>query len=531
MCTHYPRPRLLRPGTCALGLLLIVSLALRAGQEITASHDAEAEPRTAAEESGYQATSRLADVERFVSALAERSPRVHRTTLGRSHEGRDLPLLIIADPPVTTPAEAARSSKLIVFLFANIHAGEVSGKEALQLFARELIGPAAAPLLEHIIFLINPVFNADGNERIATTNRPWQGGPAQGVGIRANAQGLDLNRDFVKLVSPEVRAWVRLINEWNPHVVVDCHDTDGSYHRYLVTYDGPRQAAADARLIAYARERFFPAVSRGAEQAEGIKTFIYGDFNRDYTRWETYPALPRYSIQYLALRGRLGVLSEAYTYAPFADRVRATLAFVRQVCMAAAQQADEIRRLTQIAGAAVPGMELALQQETRPLPGRFDVLGWVEVEVDGRRRPTDQAKEYPVTLIADCTPTVTTILPTAYLVPTRYQRVIDTLKLHGVQMTTPPQQQEFEVEETHVVRVNRAGNPFQGVRLVRVEEIRVRRTKRLITADFMIVPVPQPLGRLAAYLLEAQAEDGLAAWDFFGEDLAPGQTYPVLRQP
>jgi hypothetical protein len=177
-------------------------------------------------------------------------------------------------------------------------------------------------------------------------------------------------------------------------------------------------------------------------------------------------------------------------------------------------------------------MELALQQETRPLPGRFDVLGWVEVEVDGLRRPTDQPKEYPVTLVADCVATVTTTLPTAYLVPVRCQRVIDTLKLHGIQMTSPSQQQVTEVEETHVVRVNRANNPFQGVRLLRVEEITVSRVKnRSITADFVIVPVQQPLGRLAAYLLEAQAEDGLAAWDFFGEDLAPGRTYPVLRQP
>lgn len=522
----------MQAGTWALGLLLLVCLVLLADQGTAANADADAEPRTAAEESGYHATSRLTDVARFITALARRSPRVRLTSLGRSHEGRDLPLLIIADPPVATPAEAARSGKLLVFLFANIHAGEVSGKEALQLFARELISPAASPLLDRVVFLINPVFNADGNERIATTNRPWQGGPSQGVGIRANAQGLDLNRDFVKLASPEVQAWVRFIRDWNPHVVVDCHDTDGSYHRYLVTYDGPRHAAVDGRLITFTRERFLPEVSRTAEQADGVKTFIYGDFNRDYTRWETYPALPRYSIQYLALRGRLGVLSEAYTYAPFADRVRATLAFVRQVSATAAEQADEIRRVTQDAGAAVPGLELALRQEARPLPGRVDVLGWEEVEVDGRRRPTDQPKEYPVTVIAHCVPTLTTTLPRAYVVPTRCRRVIDNLKLHGIQMTAPLQrQEEVEFEETHIIRVNREGNPFQGVRLVRVEEITVRRAKRPITSDFVIIPVQQPLGRLAAYLLEAQAEDGLAAWDFFGEEIAPGLIYPVLRQP
>src|SRR5438445_259163 len=80
-----------------------------------------------------------------------------------------------------------------------------------------------------------PIYDADGNERVAKTNRPGQVGPEEGMGQRANARGLDLNRDFIKLEAPETQGLVRFLNEWNPHLFIDTHTTNGSYHRYTIT--------------------------------------------------------------------------------------------------------------------------------------------------------------------------------------------------------------------------------------------------------------------------------------------------------
>src|SRR5262245_8378033 len=82
-------------------------------------------PRTAAEKSDYQATSTHAEVIAFCEELASQSPCVRLGTLGTSQEGRKLPLVVVADPPIATAAEAAKSSKLVVLAVANIHAGEV----------------------------------------------------------------------------------------------------------------------------------------------------------------------------------------------------------------------------------------------------------------------------------------------------------------------------------------------------------------------------------------------------------------------
>jgi murein tripeptide amidase MpaA len=226
-------------------------------------------PRTVAERTDYRETSRHADVTAFCEALAKQSPLVRLTDFGASTEGRKLHLLVLSDPPVSTPEEAAESKKPVVLAFANIHAGEVDGKEAVLALARDLA--AEKELLKKLVVLIVPNLNPDGNEKIDPKNRTSQNGPPTGVGTRANAQGFDLNRDFVKLESPEIRGLARVFNEWNPLLVVDCHTTNGSYHRYTLTYDGPRYPAADPRLVEAGQEKVLPDLAARMKKATGVR--------------------------------------------------------------------------------------------------------------------------------------------------------------------------------------------------------------------------------------------------------------------
>src|ERR1700690_1245177 len=156
-----------------------------------------------AEKSHFKATARHAEVVTLCEALAKSSPLIRLTELGKSGEGRSLPLMIVSNPPVSTPEEARASGKLVVFLFGNIHAGEVDGKEALPMLVRDLVAKPGHPLFKNLILAVAPIYNADGNERVSKDNRPGQVGPEEGMGRRENAQGLDLNRDFMKLDAPE----------------------------------------------------------------------------------------------------------------------------------------------------------------------------------------------------------------------------------------------------------------------------------------------------------------------------------------
>lgn len=479
----------------------------------------------------YARTTSHADVVAYCAKLAE-SPRAHRFDFGRSHEGRALPALVLAPGKVTSPEQAKARNKPVVLAFANIHAGEVDGKEALLALAREFTtAPPDSPtakLLDAVTLLLVPDLNADGNERVSDKNRTDQNGP-KAVGDRANAQGLDLNRDFVKLESPEVRSLIKLVTQWDPVVVVDCHTTNGSYHRYALTHDGPRHPAAGRDFIT-GGERVLRDVT-GRMAAAGFAAFPYGDFSPDHTRWTTYPALPRFGVQCLGLRGTLGLLSESYTYSPFPDRVKASRAFVLAAIEHVAANGDAVKKLVADARTLRPRVAVRTKTVARPMPDT--IRGYVEEVKSGQVSRTDTTKDYSTVRVDVVEPALEVPTPAAYVIPPGYPAVVQTLQRHGIRV------EELVEDVTHepgvftfrVREVGGAPRPFQGHVLRTLDGTRVRdcaADKWRLQAGSAVVSTAQPLGNLAAYLLEPQSEDGLAAWNFFDKAVAPDGLFPVV---
>ena len=483
--------------------------------------------QTVAERTNYRSTSRHADVLAFCNELAKRSPVVVRQDIGKSREGRVLPMLVLADPPAASAAEAHKNGKMVVLVFANIHAGEVNGKEAVLMLARDIATGADKALLKDLVILIIPILNADGNERIDKAHRTEQNGPAGGVGIRANADGYDLNRDFIKLETPEVRSLARVINRWDPAVIVNMHTTDGSFHRYTLTYDGPRNPAADPDMIATVRDQWLPEIGRAIERDAGYKSFFYGNFAANHTAWESYPPTPRYGIQWIAMRNRVALLSESYTYAPFKDRVLAGRAYVRAIFQYVAAHKDAVRKM--LAKADKPRDRIALRTKTTSL-GERTVLGYVEEMKDGKRAPTKTTKDYKLQLMIGMEATVLVQRPWAYLVPASYRSAIETLQRHGIVVESLSQDAQLDVQVYKVVRVTKASRVFQKHALMTLDVAR-RDEKRKISAGTCVVRTDQRLGTLAGYLLEPQSEDGLTTWNFLDAGLMKDKDFPVLRVP
>ena len=94
---------------------------------------------------------------------------------------------------------------------------------------RDLVAGRRAEWLDKMVFLVAPIFNADGNEKIALNNRGPQHGPMGGQGTRERP-GLNINRDHMKLDSPEARAFVQMMNDYDPQVLMDLHATNGTRH-------------------------------------------------------------------------------------------------------------------------------------------------------------------------------------------------------------------------------------------------------------------------------------------------------------
>ncbi len=494
---------------------------------------------TVAEKSGFKATARHAEVVALCETLAKSSPLIRLTELGKSGEGRSLPLMIVSDPPISTPEEARASGKLVVFLFGNIHAGEVDGKEALPMLVRDLVAKPGQPLFKDLILAVAPIYNADGNERVSKDNRPGQVGPEEGMGQRANAKGLDLNRDFMKLDAPETRALVRFLNAWDPHLTIDTHTTNGSHHRYTLTYEGPKNPAGDRRLIAFSREKLFPEIGASVEKATGYKSYFYGNFAADHTRWTSagFPATPRFGTTYIGLRNRLSILTEAYSYASFKDRVLVTRDFCLGALHYTADHANEIRtlledarRTTVIAGRRDgEGDLVAIRSRAQAFPGKTTILGFVERSVDGRNVATGEPKDYPCDVELDFVPTREVRRPFAYLVPPQYAKAVEILRAHGISCETVNNATDLDVEAEMIGKFARAERTAEGHQTIDITESSTATAKKTIPAGTIVVRTQQPLGTLALYLLEPRSDDNLATWNFFDDAIAAGKEFPVLK--
>jgi len=233
---------------------------------------------TTAEKTNYDATSTYNEVISFINTLDKQSDILRIEQIAKTTEGRNIPMMIIANPMIDNWEDAKNDKRIVVYIQANIHAGEVEGKEATQMLARDLVNNPQSEILKNCIVLIDPIFNADGNEKFSTKNRTNQNGPAS-VGVRYNGQQLDLNRDAMKLESPEVSGLVEnVLNKWDPAIFVDCHTTNGSYHEEPVTFTWMMNPNGDRNLINYMRDEMMPTVHATLFEKHQVENVFYGEF-------------------------------------------------------------------------------------------------------------------------------------------------------------------------------------------------------------------------------------------------------------
>ena len=533
----------------AFALIMVVSTTASAQQP---------DLRTRAEITNYEETSSYADVQRVITGLVSSSPLVYTESFGKTEEGRDLPLMVISDPKVTTPEAARKLGRPLVFVQANIHAGEVEGKEAVLMLARRLVSGDLKPLTKQLVILIAPDYNADGNEKVNVQNRTAQNGPVAGVGTRENGKGIDLNRDYMKLDSQEARSLVGLMNKWDPHVLVDLHTTNGSYHANHLTYSPILNPNADARLIDFTRERMLAPIRDAMLKNHKWRTYYYGNFapedggGRESSRvdpanpgnvtWRTFDHRPRFGNNYAGLRNRIAILSEAYSYLDFKGRVEVTEDFVDEIFKSSAANAKQIMTLTAQADrqfTAPPNakpVELGLDFAVRALPERVGVfVGDVQKVMNPRSGKemlamTDMAvpvsmKDYGVFAV-----TRSAAMPKGWLIPTnpRLTAAVERLRLHGLKVEEISTPAQVSVERFTITAYTRAERVFQGHREARLKgSFDVAQLS--VGPGALFVPADQPLARLAFYLLEPESDDGLVTWNIIEEGLAAGEAYPIYR--
>jgi hypothetical protein len=526
-------------------------ISLAAGQPARHAAPHSTMPTTRAERTEYRETSRYDDVMAFVREVVASAPQTMRlTTFGYTFEGKPLPLIIVGHVTAATADAVKQSGKTRIYLQGNIHAGEVEGKEALQMLLRELARGEHASWLQSSVLLIAPIYNADGNDHVKMTERNAQNGPIGGVGTRENAQGLDLNRDHMKLESPEARSFAALFRDYDPHLAVDLHTTNGTYHAYQLTYSPPLHPNTAPPIVDWLRKDWLPTITQQIKAKDGWDFYYYGNLEGGGTPgegrrggppdtrergWYTFDHRPRFNNNYIGLRNRFAILSEAYSYLPFRDRVAVTRRFVIEILDYAHQHAAEIRkRVEQIDKQPLIGETLALRAKIERAPEPVDILlgdvkhvhhpytGATMLErLDVKR--VERLPEY-----GTFAPSETEKVPPAYLIPPALDRVVDLLEVHGIRFTTLARESSMEIEEFEITGNEAAARAFQNHRERSVTGS-YHRVTRTIPAGTIVVPMNQPLARLAFTLLEPRSDDGVVDWNVLDDVLEKEKTYPIRR--
>jgi hypothetical protein len=404
-------------------------------------------PLTRAERTNFLETSRYDDVITFIDSLKTLGARIATGSIGKTIEGRELPYVIASRPMVSTVAQARALNRPIAYIQANIHAGEVEGKEAMLAMLRDLLFDKKKNVLDSIVLIVQPIYNADGNEAFApqSRNRGAQNGPEM-VGTRQNSQHWNLNRDYIGADAPETRASMTMLNKWNLDLFMDLHTTDGSIHGYALTYS-PSLAPAAVNSIPYTTKMLATIRQRELER-HGWYMQDYGDFSQTRagqqggapggalggggfgrgagrgtdsagrgrgagrggppraslemmiadsiptSGWvfSTYEPYARYGTNWYGLRNRISILSEAFSHDPFARRVASTYDFVSEILSYIAEHRTEVMALGKQGDAKVIAWAKEGSSPKLSLKSRMDTTRIEDVRVEEIKPLTDSTK-------------------------------------------------------------------------------------------------------------------------------------------
>lgn len=502
---------------------------------------------TAAERSNYERTSTLAEVIAVIDALDAETELMHRERLLLTREGRDVPIVVLANPPVSSPDEARNSGKLVVYVQGNIHGGEVEGKEASLILMRDVLFGDKQHLLDNQILVFVPVYNADGNDAMAENTRPNQELSPVMTGVRT-AHGLDLNRDGMIAEADETRAlYARVINRWDPALLIDLHTTNGTWHGYSLTYAPSYHTAGIPEPSDFTADVMLPAIQESVKEKFDLDFNWYGGF--DYRDWppkelRTFHHAPRYLTNNMALRNRLAILSETFSHDRFYKRVHAANVFVEEILEYSNANASAIRSLIASADTAAAqqqvGHDKGVQFEMIARDEPLDLLSYRyipyrtdEGEID-YVRSSELVTTPGVANFNAFRPVHTAKFPSAYIFSSAFTGLAAKLREHGIRVDVLEADSSFNGEVFAITAIGKQSF-VQNEHRNSLLEGSFREDTRMFSRGDFIVPTDTRLANLIFYLLEPEADDGLAYWNQFDDYLEPALArdgeveYPVFK--
>jgi murein tripeptide amidase MpaA len=503
---------------------------------------------TTGEKTGWQKTGLYDETVRIMNRIAAISPQAKVIQFATTAQGRAMYAMILSSDKAFTPAAAARTSKAVILIQSGIHAGEIEGKDTALMLARDMVvTKRRAKWLDNAIFVIIPVFNVDGHESRSPFNRANQNGPDI-AGLRAQAQLLNLNRDYIKGQTPEMQGFLHLYHAWMPDFMFDNHVTDGADYQYDVTWDMAHHGDIGEPTREWVTDRFIPELNKRME-ASGHLVSPYGALRGggrgQGATSQTVPSSevgsrtpaprdfmvevfsPRYSHMYTAALNRPCLLVETHSLKSPKTRAWANYDIMVHSIDIVAEDPQKLRRAVRAADAkyaamagdrSAPPIYLAGKTgaASHPIPYHSLKTATFKSEITGGDvvRYTAEKDDFTVAMHDTIDTTAEAQIPLGFLVPAEWKDLHDELALHGVVMeqTTKPLNQDFDTWRFTDIKTSSGGEAgtLTDYTMTPVKE------KIEVPAGSWYVPLNQPRARLIMALLHPAAPDALIRLGYAG---------------
>jgi len=262
--------------------------------------------------------------------------------------------------------------------------------------------------------------------------------------------------------------------------------------------------------------------------------------------FSTYEPYARYGTNYYGLRGRLSVLSEAFSHDPFARRVASTYDFVSELLSYVAEN----RRAVLALGAKADAQVAAWGRDPSKAPrlavrSEMDTTRFEDIRVEMIQPLTDSTKREPgmgnrqrtgivklvrMPVMVSFRPTVTNTLPFAYAFDAKTAMALrPVLGLHGIQVERLSGPAHVMAQAFILDSVSDRGQSESARRMRNAPGHWTDAAMQALPAGTYIVRAGQPYGLLAFYLLEPENDDGLLSWGFLEGLVTAQSAYPVIR--
>lgn len=511
---------------------------------------------TVPEKTKYERTTSSYELLEFIDMLKWNSENVHVVNMYTSAMRKVCPVVILANPRVTSPEEASKSGKTVVYLQGNIHPGEAEAKEALLMLAREILLGKMKYLLDNLIIIICPIFNVDGTDSWSVRD----GTPH----INSGSGTMNLNRDAVKVESVEVTALYRtLFNRWDPTLFYDGHTMGRVQHGYGIAYATSTVPTAHPGPRGYVFDKLFPAIREATRKNFGLETFTHCGIDDTWppTVWGHDQALWTNEAKFVAnaygLRNRMSILAETPGHESFERRIYAHYALVAEILEYTNKHGKEMQEICRNADKEVVEA-VTTKAESGALKnfvagkyeswGKVDILAYrkrnVSEYIPGtsvRARIPAHMLEAPevvrgVEFMTKPVGTAEATMPRGYLIPAELDFIAEKLRTHNVKVEVLDKPVKVTGEEFVIDSLAKGSrDTVSGFELIKLEGGFAKSAVKTFPPGTFRVDMAQPAANVAFYCLEPQAADGFVGWNVLTDYLLSigadkrSVVYPVYK--